>query len=443
MLTRILSDAFRRRPRRAAVAILAVTVGTALAAALLGISLNITEKMARELRSYGANILVTPESAGLQLELGGITLRPPAARGAIDENELVKLKTIFWRHNIVGFAPFLSAVVETGEQQVVLTGTWFDQALTLPSGAAVRTGFAQREQTTDAQTFRTGVKTIAPWWQVEGDWANDQDPATAIVGAALARRLRLKVGDTLTVAYASRSQAVRVTGLVSTGGDEETQIFVPLPTAQALLGLSRGADKVLVSALTLPDDQLRSDLQGLDPAKMTPEQYATWYCSPIMGAVVTQIKEVLPDTNVKPIRQIAEAEGVFLSKVGLLATLLTVTALVASALAVMTTMTAVVLERRAEIGLMKAIGADGGQIALIFLSEAGLIGLAGGLLGYLVGLGLAGFIGRQVFAAAVSLPPVILPVTLALALGVALLGSAQPVRHAVRLEPVMLLRGRP
>lgn len=220
------------------------------------------------------------------------------------------------------------------------------------------------------------------------------------------------------------------------------QIFVPLPTAQALLGLSRGADKVLVSALTLPDDKLRSDLQGLDPAKMTPEQYATWYCSPIMGAVVTQIKEVLPATSVKPIRQIAEAEGVFVSKVGFLATLLTVTALAASALAVMTTMTAVVLERRAEIGLMKAIGADGGQIALIFLSEAGLIGLAGGLLGYLAGLELAGFIGRQVFAAAVALPPVVLPVTLALALGVALLGSAQPVRQAVRLEPVMLLRGR-
>jgi putative ABC transport system permease protein len=442
MLTRILSDAFRRRPRRAAVAILAVAVGAALAAALLGISLDITEKMARELRSYGANILVTPESAGLQLEMGGITLRPPAARGAIDENELVKLKTIFWPHNIVGFAPFLSVVVETEEQQVVLTGTWFDQALALPSGVAVRTGFARREETTEAETFRTGVKTIAPWWQVEGDWANDQDPATAMAGVALARRLGLKVGDALTVAYAGRSQVLRVTGLVSTGGDEEAQIFVPLLTAQSLLRLSRGADKVLVSALTLPDDQLRSDLQGLDPAKMTPGQYATWYCSPIMGAVVTQIKEVLPATNVKPIRQIAEAEGIFLSKVGLLATLLTVTALAASALAVMTTMTAVVLERRAEIGLMKAIGADGGQIALIFLSEAGLIGLVGGLLGYLVGLGLAGFIGRQVFAAAVSLPPVVLPVTLALALGVALLGSAQPVRQAVRLEPVMLLRGR-
>lgn len=442
MLLRILSEAFRRRPRRAAAAILAVTMGTALAAALLGISLDITEKMVRELRSYGANILVAPQATGLQLEIGGIAIHPPAARGAIDEDELVKLKTIFWRHNIAGFAPFLSAVVEAGDQQAVLTGTWFDRALTLPAGAAVRTGFARREETASGEEFRTGVKTIAPWWQVQGDWADDQDSGAAMVGAAVARRLGLEVGGTFTASYAGRSQALRVVGLVSTGGYEEEQIFVPLPTAQNLLGLSRGADKVLVSVLVLPDDNLRPDLQYLDPDEMTPEQYETWYCSPIMGAVVTQIEEVLPGTRARPIRQIAEAEGAFLSKIGLLMTLLTVTALAASALAVMTAMTASVLERRAEIGLMKAIGADGGQIALIFLSEAGLIGLGGGLIGYLAGLGLAAFIGQQVFAAAVSLPLVVLPVTLALALGVALVGSAQPVRRAMRLDPVILLRGR-
>jgi putative ABC transport system permease protein len=450
MLIRILSEALRRRSRRAIAAILAVTVGTALAAALLSISLEITEKMARELRSYGANILVVPESAGLQLEIGGITItgpepgtgRPSAARGAIDEAELVRLKTIFWRHNIVGFAPFLSAVVEVGDQQVALTGTWFDRALTLPAGLAVRTGFAQREKTSEADVFRTGVKAIAPWWQVKGDWADDEDSSAAIVGAALAQRLGLKVSDVFTVYYAGRPQALRVVGLVSTGGYEEEQIFVPLATAQRLSGLGKGADKVLVSALIQPDDTLRPDLRGLDPSEMTPEQYATWYCSPIMGAVVTQIKEVLPGTEVKPIRQIAEAEGAFLSKIGLLMTLLTATALAASALAVMTTMTAAVLERRAEIGLMKAIGAEGGQIALVFLSEASLIGLAGGLLGYLAGLGLTGFIGRQVFAAAVSSPLIVMPVTLALALGVALAGSALPVRQAMRLAPIVLLRGR-
>ena len=442
MLIRILGDAFRRRGYRAAAAILTITVGTALASALLGISLDITQRMAQELRSYGANILVVPEVGGTQLDMGGVTIRPPAARGSIDEGELIKLKTIFWRHNIQGYAPFLSAFVQVRDQQVPLTGTWFDRELVLPAGAPVRSQFASREATSAAQAFRTGMRKIAPWWQVKGAWADDNDGGAAMVGAALAQRLELAIGDPLTVSYAGRPESLRVVGLVSTGGYEEDQIFVPLSTAQSLLGLSRGADKVLVSALVEPEEKLRADLRGLDPAQMTQEQYETWYCSPTMGAVLTQIAEALPGTEVKPIRQITEAEGAFLSKVGLLMTLLTTTALVASALAVMATMTANVLQRREEIGVMKAIGADGGQIALVFLSEAGIIGISGGLLGYVAGLGLAAFVGRQVFAAPVSPSLLVLPISLALALLVTLAGSALPVRQAIRIEPVNLLRGR-
>jgi len=375
--------------------------------------------------------------------MGIRTIRPPAARGAIDENELIKLKTIFWRHNIVGFAPFLSTVVEVGGRRAVLTGTWFDKPLTLPKGFAVRTGFARTEtaETSDARVFRTGVRTISPWWRVEGDWPADDDSHAALVGARIARRLGLHPEQSFTVRHEGREQRLRVAGLVTTGGDEEDQIFVSLPTAQALLGMEKGADKVLVSALVEPEEKLRPDLRGLDPSEMTPEQYETWYCSPVIGAVTTQIEEVLPGTRAQPIQRIAEAEGAFLTKIGLLMTLLTLTALVAAALAVMTTMTAAVLERRAEIGLMKAIGADDMQVALIFLCQAALIGLIGGLLGYLAGLSLTRLIGQQVFATAVTLPPLLLPVTVALALGVALLGSALPVRRAMRFEPAVLLGG--
>src|SRR3989337_2738529 len=118
-----------------------------------------------------------------------------------------------------------------------------------------------------------------------------------------------------------------------------------------------------------------------------------------MGAVVTQINEVLPGADVRPIREIGQGEVDFLGKIGLLMALLTFLALGGSALAVMTAMTASVMERRAEIGLMKAIGADDGQIAAIFLSEAALIGLAGGIAGYLLGLGLAQGLARWVFSA--------------------------------------------
>lgn len=442
MLLRLLQDTLRRRTRRLLVTVLAVTTGAALAAALLGISLDITGQMGRELRAYGANILASPAGGDLKLEIGGVPVRVSGERVLLDENELVKLKTIFWRHNVMGFAPYLTALAQVNGQTVAVTGTWFDKPLTLPKGAAIRTGFAKTEGTSAETTFRTGVKTIAPWWQVQGAWAQDDDSNSAMVGAGVARRMGWQVGDEIVARVEGRSARFWIVGLVSTGGFEEDQIFVTLPAAQALLGLTRGVDRVQISALVEPDSKLRPDLRRLDPAEMTPEQYATWYCSPIMGAVVTQIKEALPEADVRPIRQISQAEVDFLRKIGLLMALLTLTALGGSALAVMTAMTASVMERRAEIGLMKAIGADDGQIALIFLGEAALVGLAGGAAGYLLGLGLAQGLARWVFSAGGDVPTVVLPITLLLALSVALLGSALPVRQAVRFDPVLLLRGK-
>lgn len=442
MLLRLLRDTLRRRARRLLVTALAVTTGTSLAAALLGISLGITGRMGRELRAYGANILASPAGSDLRLEIGGVPVQVSGKRTLIDENELVKLKTIFWRHNIVGFAPYLTALAEVNGQTIALTGTWFNRPLTLPKGAAVRTGFATTGSVPDESIFRTGVKVIAPWWEVQGAWVQDEDTGAAMAGAALARRMGWGIGDEIVTRVKERTARFQIVGLVTTGGFEEDQIFIALPAVQALLGLSRGADRVQISALVEPDSNLRPDLRGLDPSEMTPEQYATWYCSPIMGAVITQIKEVLPGAQAQPIRQISQAELDFLDKIGLLMTLLTLTALSGSALAVMTAMTASVMERRAEIGLMKAIGADGGQVALIFLSEAALIGLAGGAAGYVIGLGLAQGLGQWVFATGSEAPVIVLPITLLLALAVVLVGSALPVRQAVRFDPVLLLRGK-
>jgi len=444
MLPRLLKDTLRRRTRRLVVTALAVTTGASLAAALLGISLDITRQMGRELRAYGANILASPATGDLNLEIGGVPVRVPGKRALLDENELVKLKTIFWRHNIAGFAPYLTvlAQVKGGAAQIALTGTWFEKPLTLPEGASIRTGFAQTQNAAADTSFRTGVKTIAPWWQVQGEWVQDDDLTSAMVGAGLARRMGWQIGDEIATTVEDRTARFLIVGLVSTGGYEEDQVFVALPAAQELLGLAQGADRVQISALVEPDSKLRSDLRGLDPSEMTPDQYATWYCSPIMGAVITQIKEVLPDADVRPVRQISQAEVDFLGKIGLLMTLLTSAALGGSALAVMTAMTASVMERRAEIGLMKAIGADDGHIALIFLSEASLIGLAGGAAGYVLGLALARGLAQTVFSAGGEVPLVVLPLTLLLALAVALLGSALPVRQAVRFDPVLLLRGK-
>ncbi len=441
MLLRWLWATFARQWRRAAVAILAVASGTALAAALVGTSLDITERMGRELRSYGANILVQPAGAGVELQVGGITIQPSAARGGIDETQLASLKTIFWRNNILGFAPLLSVTAETRGRPVVVTGTWFDREITLPVRARVRTGYERTEQTRQAQTFRTGMRLVAPWWQVDGAWPRDDAPGVALVGAAVAARLGLRPGDSIDLSAGRQAHPVRVVGVVTTGGDEDEQMFVPLPTAQSLAGLDGGADRVLVSALVEPEEKLRADLRGRDPAQMSPEQYATWYCSPVMGAVLTQIREALPGADARAIRRIADAEGSLLSKLGLLMALLTALTLLAAAAAMGTIMTATIHERQREIGLMKALGADDGQITLLFLSEAVVIGLAGGLLGYLAGLGLIAGIAQQVFAAAISPPVLLVPLAFGLALAIALVGSILPVRWATRLPAQSLLRG--
>lgn len=447
MLLRILKDTLRRRTRRLLATALAVMTGASLAAALLGISLDITGQMGRELRAYGSNILASPSNSDLRLEVGGVPVQITGKvnadkRSLLNENDLVKLKTIFWRHNIVGFTPYLTALVEVDGKTQVLIGTWFDKPLTLPKGAAIRTDFATSQDAKTDTIFRTGVKTTAPWWQVDGEWVRDDDLTSAMVGVKLASQKNWQIGDEFTAQVEDRTIRFRIVGVVSTGGFEDDQIFTALPAAQQLLGLSQGVDRVQISALVEPDSKLRADLRGLDPSEMTPDQYATWYCSPIMGAVVIQIKEVLPGADVNPIRQISQAEVDFLSKIGLLMALLTIMALGGSALAVMTAMTASVMERRAEIGLMKAIGADDGQIASIFLSEASLIGLAGGAAGYLLGLAIAQGLARWIFSAGGQVPVIVLPFTLLLALVVALIGSALPVRQAIRFDPVLLLRGR-
>src|SRR3972149_5839264 len=134
-LGRLLRASLGRRRSRVALAL--------LAPALLAISGDILQRMSQELRSYGANILVTPRGESLPVDIAGITYYPHGGE-LLDEGQLGKLKTIFWRNNIVGFAPFLSLPVQSGGTSVVLTGTWFDKEVVIPRGTAVGPGIGQQ-----------------------------------------------------------------------------------------------------------------------------------------------------------------------------------------------------------------------------------------------------------------------------------------------------------
>jgi putative ABC transport system permease protein len=426
MFLRIVSDSFKRKPRRKVLMATALALGMAVATATLEVALDVGDRLAREFRSLGANLLVTPASDTLPLEIGGVDYRPVDAGAYLPESDLGKLKTIFWRNNIIGFAPFLDVPVDVaidGAKMISheeLIGTWYSHTVRVPDGA----------------TFTTGVSATDPWWRVEGRWFSDT-AEEGVAGAALAQRLNLREGSEINITAGSHSHSIRITGVVSTGGTEDNAILTPIRIAQDLAGRPGEYRRLLVSALTKPADAFSER----DPATMTPTEYDRWYCSPYIASISLQIREQLPGVEVRAIRQVAEGEGHILTRVSGLMWMVTIAALFAAALAVGATSATTVLERRTEIGLMKALGASGRAVSSFFIAEQLFLALIGGALGYALGVGLARALGIGIFGAAPELRWILFPVVLALAVVVALLGSLLPLGRAARVDPAPVLRG--
>lgn len=423
MLLHLVKDSLVRRRHRVALTILSLSVGTALISSLLAVSLDIEDKVGREMSSFGANIVLEPKSDSVPVEIGGMPVGEVGNTSYLRDEDLGKLKTIFWKNNITGFVPYLYGKATINGEQTTLVGTWFEH-----------------EMPTEKGKFSTGVKKLNPWWQVSGDWPRGQ--GQMLIGSDLASRLNLAAGDRVVLGAGQAQRDFTVTGLVSTGSFEENQIFVDLDEAQDILGLPGKVEKVDVSALTKPPDELahRAQLLG-DPKELSSDDYEKWYCSPYIDAITYQINEAFPDGIAKSLQRVAAAEGEFLGKLKLLFGLIAGMAAVSSAMGVTATMSATVMERRGEISLMKALGAENSHITSQFLLEAAFCGLIAGVLGYGAGVALAALIGSRVFDSATSFDLVVLPFAIMVSVAIALLGSALPARRASRLQPVQALKG--
>jgi putative ABC transport system permease protein len=428
MFFRFVSQSIRRSPRRKAMTVAAVAMGTAVATAMLGVMLDIGDRVNRELRSLGANLMVTPKAQSLPVEIGGISYRPVSSQEYIPEDQVPKIKSTFWQLNITGFAPSLKAAASLGGRNVPVEGVWF----------------RRRFRGADGSMLEAGLRTVNGEWKVDGRWIddrarNDQNNGAvearleAMLGGAVAGRLGVKPGDTLQLF----GQPFTVAGIISTGGEEEDRIFIRLEVLQRLTNRPNQVDAVQVGALTKPEDEFARK----DPAKMTPKEYDRWYCTPYISSIAHQIEEVLPMAVARPIWRVADNEGKVLGKIRGLMMLITLAALASAGLTVWSVMATTVLERRGEIAIMQATGAGNGLVAALFSTEVALEGAAGGLLGSWVGLLLAAWVGRAVFQTSLEIPAILGPIVVGAAVLASVAGAAQPLRRALLLQPAVALRG--
>jgi putative ABC transport system permease protein len=415
MFVRLVYESFRRQKRRKLLAGIAITLGVAVATAMIAVATDIGDKINRELRSYGANLLVTPQEDTLDVEIGGVNLKPPSDGAFLNEADLPKIKGTFWRHNIVGFAPMLPVTTDLAGSKVTLLGTYFSKQLSFGK-----------------EDFATGVRTTNPWWKAQGTWPSDES-ADVLVGERLAAKLAVRPGDHIQLG----GQTHAVSGILSTGAAEDDQVVAPLQVAQQVLGRPGAVRRIYVSALTKPEDAL----SRRDPKTMNPELFDRWYCSPYVQSIAYQLQEAIPHSHAEQIRQVAQNEGTVLSRIKGLMLLVTLAALLASALAVSAAMATAIFERRGEVGLMKALGAGHGSVAAIFFAEAALLAIFGGAAGYAGGILLAHQIGRAIFSSQITVQPVLFPIILAIAVAVTFAGSAAAIRKAVLFDPVFALRG--
>lgn len=438
MFLRLVADSFTRRPRRKVLTAAALSLGMAVVTAALSVSLDVGDRLASEFRSLGANLLVTPQADSLPLEIGGVDYRPVNSGAYLPEADLPKIKTVFWHNNIVGFAPVLETPITVGNpasvpeissyiptHDVHFLGTWAHHAVRNPDGS----------------NFNTGIASTNPWWYLSGRWFDD-GKRECVVGVRLAKLLGVSAGSYLMIFHqdgvtVESSDGVSIVGIVETGGPEDDKIIGPLSIAQSLAGRPGQYRKLYVSALTKPEDEFGRR----DPSKMNPADLERWMCTAYVSSIAKSIEEVLPGTDVRVIRRVAEGEGTILTRVRALLWMVTLAALLAAALAVGASAAASVIERRMEIGLMKALGAGSGTVGFLLAAEQLVLAFVGGGIGYSLGIILARLVGQKIFGVAPAPSLLVLVAVLALAAGVTLLGSAIPLRRASRYEPAPILRG--
>ncbi len=444
MFLRLLLESFLRQRRRKLLAGIAILLGTTAVTAMLALATTIGDRIHQELAVYGANIIVTPKAANLDVKIGDSDIHPTTGNAYLHESDLAKLKTIFWANNITGVSPELSFPGKV------------EGSVNKPFVQAQVIGYSFA-----ASSTMGGAISLHPWWKLTGKWPDRvTDTNEVVLGSKLAASLGASIGSVIYLNkdngdYASlvRNHSVRpkplsVVGIASTGDNADDAVFMDLADLQDFLNAPDAISRIEISARTKPEDAFARK----DPDTLSPAQHEIWYCRPYANSIAYQIREAIPGADAQQVRKVEQSEGTILNRISGLMWLISAAALLAAGFAVSAAMATAILERRAEIGLMRSLGAAKSSIALLFYSETGILALIAGTLGYLLGSVLAAWLGARIFpsettAATTHLAalstifiPVLLPVTVGLALIVAIAGSTPSIRAALRLDPANILR---
>jgi putative ABC transport system permease protein len=389
MFGRLLWKLLRGSRGRLVVALIAVISGAAVISALLNLDLDIGRKLTQEFRLLGANLVISARAAdsGAAHNSSESAEAPMSSSSAalMDEQPVLTQVERSRTKEVIAAAPFIYVVARDAGRPVVVAGTWLDEA-----------------------------RKLEPTWKLNGEWiASREDETRCLVGRNVARQFHLALGDHVKLDYLGLSVQLAVAGIVDAGGTEDNQVFVNLAVAQNLAALHEKIELVQLS------------VSGTSAS---------------IAAYAGQLARAIPGYDVRPIRQVTEAEGNLLSRTRLLIVSMVVLILVLTLFCVLATMAALAWERREDVGLMKALGGSISRIVALFLSEVGVLGAVGGLIGCVAGVALSQWMGQRVFGASIAPRWEIFPLTIALMVLVAMAG-ALPLRLLGKVKPAVILRG--
>lgn len=361
------------------VILLALGAGAAVTSALLNLQIDAKKRLTTEFRALGANVIVAPRSSN-NGDSGGPTL---------EEGLLAQLPAQYEAKPVpaVGFLYVIGEVAKAG---------------TINFEPAVIAG-----------TEGHGLTEIRPGRRA-GYLANlENDPEACEIGAKAAAQFKVRASDSLQLRNQGREASCRVFAVVATGGAEDTQVFTKLKTAQALAGLDGRISLIQLSVTGTPDS---------------------------VKSFISTLSQRLPVADVHGIKQLTEAEGRIYDRISGLLSATVLLVLFLTSLCVMAGMSNVAVERKNDVGLMKAIGGSIRRVVRLFLTEAILLGIAGGLIGSAIGIVVSIWLGKAVFGVAAQPRWIVYPISVSLTVLVSI-ASAFPLRRLASIRPASVFRG--